>query len=283
MPPTARQSRNFQKPMRLAQLARKIAVKPADIVSFLASQNIQIDEGSNAKVADEYERLVLQHFAPELLASQPEAEINVESLQPAEEQVEIPNDNVEAVDTEVVTPEPEEVKEEEKPDVIKPPKVELPGLKVVGKIDLPEPKKKTPEPETQVSAEATPLEGDQPVAPPDGDQPTKPVGDTRAQQRDRRRPHHDRRQRDEQRPRKNPIALQREREEREALRKKMEDQKIQKELRTQRYLKKVEGKTPAQRPSKKAKKKHEDEYEVYTEKPQPKSLFGRIMNWFVSE
>lgn len=270
--------------MRLAQLARKIVVKPADIVSFLASQNIQIEDSSNAKVADEYERLVLKHFAPELLATQPEIEEIVQPAPAVDEPVETPVDQMEIAATTEETPAVEEIKEEDKPEVIKPPKVELPGLKVVGKIELPEPKKKIPEPEAEVSTEATPLEGEQPAVPTEGEQPAKPVANTREQQRDRRRPHRqDRRQRDEQRPRKNPIALQREREEREALRRKLEEQKKQKELRTQRYLKKVEGKITPSRPSKKSKKKLEEEYEVYTEKPQPKSFFGRIMNWFVSE
>ncbi|MGE0587176.1 MAG: hypothetical protein AB7O48_01275 [Cyclobacteriaceae bacterium] len=269
--------------MRLAQLARKIAVKPTDIVSFLASRNIIIEENSNAKVADEYERLVLQHFAPELLISEPQSlEAPVEVSQLAEEPIEIKSEEVEEITDSVESPDREETKEEEKPEVIKPPKVELPGLKVVGKIELPEPKKKVQDTPAEASTEEQPkAEGEQ-VATQEGSQPAAPREDRGP--RDRRRPHRqDRRNRDDQRPRKNPIALQREREEREALRKKLEDQQKEKELRTQRYLKKVEGRTPPQRSTKKAKKKHEDEYEVYAEKQQPKSILGRIMNWFVSE
>ncbi|MEZ4973852.1 MAG: hypothetical protein R2820_11120 [Cyclobacteriaceae bacterium] len=268
--------------MRLAQLARKIAVKPADIVAFLASRDIIIEDNSNAKVADEYEQIVLQHFAPDLLISETETpEAGAEDQPVIEESIEIPQVEIEEVENRVEAMEPVETKEEDKPEVIKPPKVELPGLKVVGKIDLPEPKKKTPETPVETTEEQPKAEGEQ-ASDEAGSLPS-PDRESRGP-RDRRRPQrNDRRQRTEYKPRKNPIALQREREEREALRKKLEDQQKQKELRTQRYLKKVEGRTTPQRTSKKSKKKHEEEYEVFTEKQRPKSFFGRIMNWFVSE
>ncbi|MEQ8424187.1 MAG: hypothetical protein RIA63_05715, partial [Cyclobacteriaceae bacterium] len=84
------------------------------------------------------------------------------------------------------------------------------------------------------------------------------------------------------RPRKNPIALQREREEQELLRKRQEEKQRQKDLRTRRYLDKVSKHTPAPKPTKRT--KHEDEYEVYVEeKAKPKSFVGKILNWFVSE
>lgn len=254
--------------MRLAQLARKLAIKPSDVTTFLASQNIVLEDSSNAKVADEYVALVIHHFAPEMLAGSTDMET------PSAEVEEIVDTiNEEAATTVIATPaevverEPvteSETKEDILPEVIKPQKVELPGLKVVGKIDLPEPKKKVVE--EKPAEEATAAEGTTAVEKPAEGRPA----------RNNRRP-----SRQEQKPRKNPIALQREREEREALRKKIEEKKKEKELKTQRYLRKVTQHTP---PTKRAKRKDEEQYEVLVdEKQKPKGLFGKIVSWFVSE
>ena len=62
--------------MRLAQLARKISKKPAEIVDFLASQGIQIEASSNAKVTDEHASMVLLEFAKDL---NPDTEQEAES------------------------------------------------------------------------------------------------------------------------------------------------------------------------------------------------------------
>lgn len=254
--------------MRLAQLARKIAVKPAEIADFLTANNIIIEVSSNAKVADEHVLMVFEHFAPEMLKSNALPEVN--RVEVEEKIAELPAASIDSKGIIADEDESTESAKEKEPsspnEVIKPPKVELPGLKVVGKIDLPEPRKKkeeTPEPET----------GEDAVQP----EPAKPVRERREDRRKVLPNNHDRW------PRKNPLALQREREEREALRRKLEKKKKEKELRTQRYLKKVAEKAAQPKPSRKN-KKQEEEYEVYTEAKQPpKSLLGRLVRWFVSE
>ena len=55
--------------MRLAQLARKIGIKPGEIVTFLADKNLPIEGSSNAKVTEDQLERILTHFAPELLLS----------------------------------------------------------------------------------------------------------------------------------------------------------------------------------------------------------------------
>ncbi|MEQ8363391.1 MAG: hypothetical protein RH948_11020 [Cyclobacteriaceae bacterium] len=258
--------------MRLAQLARKIGVKPSEIATFLASKNLPIEDSSNAKVAEDQLEVVLMEYAPNLLSS---AEVD-ESIEVLEEKTES-----------ILVPAPTDIKEDVKLDepsgdldklsevilenddaivkeVIKPVLVELPGLKVVGKIDLPEPKKN----------EEVNSSGDKEVTD-EENQPAKEIIE-----RPRRRKNVNRE--NERRPRKNSIALQREREAREALRRKQEEKEREKEMRTQRYLKKVKNYTPAPQPIKK--NKHEEEYEVYTaEAEKPRSFFGKILNWFVSE
>lgn len=250
--------------MRLAQLARKIAVKPSEIAAFLAARSIEVEDSSNAKINDDHVVMVLKHFSPETLMaenSNPEAEHATE---------EVVGTGTGEMTGEPETHEPVADQEEELEitettfnEVIKPPKVELPGLKVVGKIDLPEPKKK----EEKIADD----QGADEKAETSSAKPTRPA------QRKHVRPNQE-----ERRPRKNPIALQREREEREALRRKLEQKKKEKELRTQRYIKKVS--TKVQVPKAVKKPKHEDEYEVLVEEEtKPKSFIGKILGWFVSD
>ena len=254
--------------MRLAQLARKISVKASEITEFLDAQGIQLENNSNAKVMDEHVELVFTHFASELigeddasmpeLPSEPEAKVpeaEGEGFSQKAEEVETIND--------VVTPE-EAVDTHE---VIKPVKVELPGLKVVGKIDLPEPKKKEGKlPEDNEGS----IEKDE--------NSTETISQSSRSGTGRARPKREY----DRRPRKNPIALQREREEREALKRKLEQREKEKELRTKRYLKKVKVKSNPPKPLKKM--KNDEEYETYSEvTAKPKSFIGKILNWFVSE
>ena len=51
--------------MRLGQLARKLDLRPAEIIEFLATKNIHQEDDVNAKLADDYVALVFQQFAPE--------------------------------------------------------------------------------------------------------------------------------------------------------------------------------------------------------------------------
>ena len=54
--------------MRLGQLARKLELRPAEIIEFLATKNIVIEEDANAKVEDNYVTMVFRQFAPEMEA-----------------------------------------------------------------------------------------------------------------------------------------------------------------------------------------------------------------------
>ena len=234
--------------MRLAQLARRISVKPSEILEFLASKNIEIENSSNAKVNDDHVDLVLEQFAPEILKNEREATggPNAESAT-IEPEIELDTIDEDQVIHARQLAEPEQL-EEIQPEVIKPIKVELPGLKVVGKIDLPEPKKK------EEPAENIDDEGE---AKDEISVTVQPEGRPRRDNQRKSKPLHDQ----DRRPRKNPIALRREREEREALSKKLEAKEKEKELRTQRYLKKVSAKIAPPKPVKRA--NHEDEYEVF--------------------
>lgn len=204
--------------MRLGQLARKLALRPVEITEFLAQHQIQVPNDSNAKLEDQHVALIVEKFSPaiaeEILSTLDEKEnaSNAESQIPTESQ---PQEQV-AFSAE---PETEEVKIE----LIKAPKIELSGLKVLGKIDLPEPKKK------------------EPLSPSDPDAAHEPA------QRPRQEPRKAQPWRERSQPSKNPIALQRERESREAEKRRQEELERQKQKRTEYYQKRVKAAPPTKR------------------------------------
>lgn len=246
--------------MRLGQLARKLSVTPSQVSDYFASISVPIDPHTNARVPDAHLAQVIEHFAPgrlkEILAvaDEPATTLNTPEIvedMPVEAEAEPAAPAPLETQTEVSEPAPGP---HELPEVIKAPKVELSGLKVLGKIDLPEPKKKEPAPEEV----AAPAEGE--VARP---------------AQERRRPPFERKPQRPQKPRKNPVALQREREEAEARRKREEELKKQKERKAQHYFKKVKPQVPT-----KKMKLIDEEVEVLPAmEERPKTLWGRFMKW----
>jgi hypothetical protein len=240
--------------MRLGQLARKLALRPAEIVNFLAAKNIRIEEGSNTRLEDGHVVMIMEQYAPTRLD-----EILVEPDEAEEQRTPIvPEPAMEAVATESVEKLPEVAETESLPEVIKVQKVELPGLKVLGKIEFPEPKKKI------VAAEET-------AAPETTSAPQEPTQRTEVRRNSPRKP--DRR---EQRPGKNPIAVKREQEAMEAERRRREELERKKELKKQHYHKKVKPVAPTR-----AARLVDDPVEVATQEMEeaPKSLVGRFMKW----
>lgn len=246
--------------MRLGQLARKLALRPAEIVGFLAKNSIQIEEGSNTKIEDDHVSLIMTHFAPERMAEMT-AELAAEK-NPSVQDVEVRPEPIKdiiiedtkshIIDLPFVYPEPVV-------ELIKAPKVELSGLKVLGKIELPEPKKKEPQQVESIATEDT-------------------VGPIEELKRpEPRKQFIPRKERSEQRPVKNPIAMQREREAMEAEKKRRANTEREKEKRTQNYLKKVKAPAPTKSVSL---VKEQVEVMVQEEKrTPPKTWFGRFMRW----
>jgi len=239
--------------MRLGQLSRKLSVRTGDIVEFLSKNSIQIDNDSNARLDDEYVTLIVRHFASGLSTEQ-SIDVGQESDSPEK-------DLVEAL--EVSSPSPDESieipqqQEEAQDTVIKAPKIELSGLKILGKIDLPERKKK----ETLSDTE-------------------QPAGQDTTATESQKRPDRRRSLRGDQGQarRKNPIALQREQEAVEAEKKRQERAQQQKEKRTQNYLRRV--KTAA--PTKSARLVEEPTEELSKIEDTPTTLLGRFFRWLKS-
>lgn len=227
--------------MRLGQLSRKLGVSTPEIIQFLASRQITISEDSNAKIEDIHAHWVTEKFAPHLIAS-------VEEVMAEEKkEVAIPDETIPVIET----PSTEVTMEEPPlPEVIKAPKIELAGLKVLGKIEIPEKKKKTDE-----SLEGQPEEKER-----------KPRSE---------RPRSTSREYQE-RPRKNPVVLQREREQREAEQKRKELLAKEKEKKTNHYFNRVKPVVP----TKKVRKEEEtiEVVDIPVEK-MPTTLWGKFMRW----
>jgi hypothetical protein len=278
--------------MRLGQLARKLGVTSNQIVSFLASKSITIEEGANTRIESNNLKLVVLHFAPAMLS---EIEKEVErppietALDPLPEKVEVPVESPIIPETPPSIDEHSAMLDMEKPsnfseekfdpiavdaapevvnttETIKAQKVELQGLKVVGKIDLPVPKKK----ETETSKPSSESEGMSDLQEEAKVVNEKPVNKDRRPSTQRR---------SDSRPRKNPIQAQREREAQEAEEKRRLEAEKEKERRTQNYLKKVKPTVP----TKAVKLIEEPVGSLQDEQPdEPKSLWGKFVRWLTT-
>jgi hypothetical protein len=280
-------------PMRLGQLARKLAVRPTEIAEFLSRENIQLEASSNTRIEDDQVIHLVKHFAPDMVETI-KAELTKEEITVIEEdkvevapEMEAPVSVTESLpEPEVISPQPEEttvnravlpepvlveetnavIADEE---VIRAPKIELPGLKVLGKIEIPEPKKKEAEPAAEEVQSDSEVKQD--VA------PEKEV--TRS--RERRQPQERRKEfkrNDDQRNRRNPIAVQREREAEEARQKKEEAARLEKERRTLHYMKKVKVVTPV-----KVNTFIDEPAETKADREEtPTSFWGRFKKWLKS-
>jgi hypothetical protein len=257
--------------MRLGQLARKLALRPSQIVDYLAAQQIFPDEGSNARLSDEVTERIVLHFAPgrlnEIMAVEDKNPEQEPTFVPIQEET-INREKEEIVVSETI-PFPAMEATEEKPEVevIKAPKVELSGLKVLGKIDLPEPKKKSaPVAESQEDTVAAKGEEEKIPATEKKQRRPEPRVNTQA-----------RRDNYTQRPARNPIALQREQKAREEEEKRKAKLERDKEKRTQYYLQRVKTGQPT-----KAVKMVDEPTESFSlkeDRPVPKTWFGKFLRW----
>lgn len=251
--------------MRLGQLARKLSLRPSQLVDFLSEKNIETQEGSNTRLDDRHVEWIVQEFAPERLAEiltpvmeETLPEITVGEPVTAEEPI--------AVESEIKIEQPVAVTEaetaveiKEEPEVIRVQKIELSGLKVLGKIELPEPKKK------EVKAEETAAEETQQA------EERKPRGSAK--------PKHPRRERD-QRNLRNPIEVQRQREAREREEQRKAELQREKEKRKHHYQNKVKQ---VQQPKRvKPVKDTGVAKKPVDTRPAPKTWLGKFLRWWTT-
>ncbi|MFN3840233.1 MAG: hypothetical protein ACK4RF_05955 [Cyclobacteriaceae bacterium] len=238
--------------MRLGQLARRLNIRPSDVVAALPAGTVFADYNSNTRLSDEQVKEIVQFFAPadwqviisELLNEGISADDGIMVEQPVAEPF---------ASTTTLPPNAEVISEvkpdqpEQTPEIIKAPKIELPGLKVVGKIDLPEKKIK--------------------------ETPAKQIADMPVSEKRHHRPERDNRNYQK----KNPVTLARERQLREQEKQKRIEEELKKQKRTRKYQEKVarhKRVKPANTPSNKA-------VEVIQQpEPQlPKTAWGKFKQW----
>lgn len=253
--------------MRLAQLARKVSVKSTAIVDFLAAQAVVIEDNPNTKIEEEHIRLILTHFAPALLEAEitalATAQEEASTIAEAEPPQEVVQEDVPVITTEdsvVEVPAAPITVTEELPDIIRAPKIELSGLKVLGKIELPE-KKKKEEPEAGTTGDVLDIESTEPRIRPREKKLT-----------DRKRA---------ERPKRNPLSEARERERREQEEKRKAEEEKRKELRKQKYLQTRQAKAPA-RVEKVKVEKEVKKAPLKKKKEESVSLLTRFLRWLTS-
>lgn len=154
--------------MRLSQIARKLGVTQSTITDLLVEKGYDAPKGGNAKLNEEEVTTLYKHFDITVF-TEPEVikQLEVEAEENTENEKAIDTTDSETTIEEkqevelVADPEADEDKKDEAPavleeeeevEVIRAKKVKLDGIKVVGKIELPEPKPK-PEPESKVEEE----------------------------------------------------------------------------------------------------------------------------------
>lgn len=238
--------------MRLAQLARKVGKNQSEVIKFLADNSVFVEDHSNAKVEDTDVAKVMNHFAPAVLApiQEPERQSQALTQEPETTLPEVINE-LALGDQEVEEVSPDAAAIEKQTEVIKAPKIALQGLKVIGKIDLPEIKKKVTDNEDKQERQV-------------------PKEFNNKQER---------RTSSRQGPTKNPIALQREKEEQEKQKKKLEKIAYLKELKTQRYLSKVRRPIDVYKEPKEKPLIQEAKVSIRP-KPKSDSFFARLFGWF---
>jgi len=260
--------------MRLAQLARKLGVKPADVQKLLTTGDQTLELNTNARLTDEQVVAAVRHFDPVLEATifqEPAQSDHVGDISEREEQEPVNGaalepgiDSQESVEQAIVSAFENAVDEapETEPEVIRAPKLELPGLKVVGKIELKEPKKKT-----DVAGE-TGQAGE-----------LKPDGEARPEREPRReRQATSSRRQASPRQWKNPLEAERQREASDREEKRKKDLELKKEQRTQKYLKKVKSV-----PTKPVRRREEEVVEVQEDtRPAPKTWLGKFARWLTT-
>lgn len=252
--------------MRLGQLARRLSLRPAQIVDFLANKNIQIDLSSNTRLDEDHVSIIVQHYAPESLATIESEPDEVEETVPVMA-VTKPVVNQEVVQQSVS----EEPQTAEEIEVIRVQKIELSGLKVLGKIELPEPKKKELVGEQNPEEVVEGLAEERPAI----EQPVK------ARNLNRKPTHQSRERSQQQRSWKNPQELQREREARVAEEKKRRAIELERDRRKKHYEEKVKS-APQPKRVKPPNAQPEVKKKPIDTRPVPKTWFGKFLRWWTT-
>ena len=289
--------------MRLGQLSRKIGVQQSRISTFLEEKNYTLEAGSNSKLTEEQEQLIKTHFdyveeeatlVADILHTDAPATDTLDSNAPVvdilkkeatpvanilneEEDAAASDTSTEEIvengapelveESTTVTDLPKEIvpsTEETTDEVIRAPKLKLDGLKVVGKIDLPEPKVKE---EAATAADDTDSED---IKAPIEEVKEKPVRKKINQRGNQNR-----------RPERRVLTLaeKREREERAKKRRDKERKEEQKQFKAAYYESKMRERKQVATKKKKKKATIQQEQRPEVNTPAPTTLVGKFLKW----
>jgi hypothetical protein len=137
--------------MRLSQLARKLEISPSELLEFFKKNNIDHYTSPNNRIREEDEVFALQNYKIKVVQAKENA-VNKrkQDILSAADALEDDGSKPADLDNEMIPDIKENQKDDQGNDVneveyIRMPKVKLEGVKVVGKIDLPESSKKATE------------------------------------------------------------------------------------------------------------------------------------------
>lgn len=286
--------------MRLGQLARKLNMKPTEIANFLRKEmqisidldpNFRVDEDIIAKLEDQLQKTKIAQTVSLELQETPILETQNEILEEEipvqiEEKVELDAHSTPAIEQpieEIIVPQPSNLKEgvkvltleevknyeiDENATVIRAPKVNLSGLKILGKIELPEPKKNTST-EVESSTETTILATEEKLV-------SARMAEITKKEKELEREAYLQRKID--RERKQEQELERKKQKVEADKKKKEAEliQLQKEKKRKHYLEQIAQKNT---PEKDINSKKQKQPTPIKKEKQPTSVWGKIWKW----
>lgn len=265
--------------MRLGQLSRKLEVDSSAIVELLKQNFREVNNHPNIKISKEELAFITNHFEPtpepekepqpvtEEIITEPTVDIKEEPLEEEKETeiIETPA-FVESLRPKVITLEEEFNAKKKELETFKAEKPELEGLRVVGKIDLPEPKPKAVKETKEVKEEKS-------------KRSTQTIDERGARQR------HNKRKSYRRNSNRNPVESQRKRAELEAKKKKEQEQQWHKEQKKKHYEQNVKAKI-ADKPKKKKKKKFVEQQAIeaqvqqtQTQSAKPTNVISRFWRW----
>ncbi len=253
--------------MRLAQLARKIGITQGEIVEVLSKNGFQTAENGNTKLEQEEIDLLYNHYkidptvegddedTTEIEPDTSEAQDQIKETSDVDEiaessQKQDPEDTSEHINVEESKTQESQDPEIE-PEIIRAKKVKLEGIKVVGKIDLPEP-----------------------VAPKETEETTK----------EKKRPVKIERRRKERKKGRKKLSYSEKvkKEELKAERDKKQKERLIKQKKKQHYFENVQPKVAA-KPKKKTSKKKFENTTPKRVKPQYKNPLRKFWAWLNGE
>jgi hypothetical protein len=263
--------------MRLSQLARKLEISPTQLILFFEKNKIERYNSHNNKIEKSDLKLALNHFNPEEM----EAEIESQVIQAKESEIDTPQKKGKEKsasglivsnkpDKETTDPDPP-FEEEDEIEVISMPKIKLEGVKVVGKIDLPEPVKKVKDENNS------------------RDQKENKLSDNISEEGHRKEHHKNREKPFRQKNRKKHTTKELsyeeklKREERRRIREQQRAKKLKKEQKKLHYIKNVQSNVSPSRKKKKSSKAEQSEMESIKVKPEYKNPVRKFWAWLNGE